>query len=378
MDTFLELPDRAGTGSLKWDRYGKREVLPMWVADMDFRSPEPVIEALRERVEHGVFGYTIPYELPNRAVADYLSREHGVEFDADALYWMPGLVPALNLICRAFGGPGTETMTAVPIYPPFLSAPVNAGGEALRVEMVRDATVGWRMDFDLMEDKVSEKTRIFFLCNPHNPTGKVFQREELLQLADFCERHDLVLVSDEIHCDLILEAERRHCSALGLGETVAKRLIALYAPSKTYNLPGLSCAYAIIPNPELRHRLKREARGIITEINALGYVGCAAAYNEGAEWRRRLLTVLRGNRDALIDALAGVWPRLKIYPIEATYLAWIDARELGLADPAAHFEAHGLGLSNGADFGAPGWVRFNFGAPQERVHEGIRRLLKAV
>ncbi len=377
MDRFSDTIDRNGTGSLKWDKFAGRDVLPMWVADMDLPSPTPVIEALVERARHGVFGYTIPYNEPCEAVLAYLRVSHGLLIDPASLYWLPGLVPALNLICRAFAGPKTEVLTATPVYPPFLSAPTNAHGKCIAVDLLQ-TDLGWTFDFDALERAVTPQTKIFILCNPHNPVGRVYNRVELDKLADFCIRHDLILVSDEIHCDLILNPEVRHVPALSLTPEIHSRLIALYAPSKTYNLPGLACAYAVIPDASLRTRLQREARGIITEVNAMGYVGCAAAYREGAEWLAQLKDHLRDNRSILYRSIAEEMPILKIHPMEATYLAWIDCRGLGLSDPATFFEQHGVGLSNGADFGAPGWVRLNFGCTESRLRAALERMIAAV
>ncbi len=376
---FINPVSRIGTGSLKWERYGGRDVLPLWVADMDFRSAPEILEALRRRVEHGVFGYTVPYAEVEEVVCDYLKQRHGLAADHRSLHWVPGLVPALNVVCRAFGAPGDAVMTCTPVYPPFLSAPRNNGRELITVPLRRDHAC-WRFDFESMEAAVTPKTRVFILCNPHNPVGRVFEKEELDELVAFCDRHDLVLCSDEIHCDLILEPERRHVPALALSDEAARRTVALYAPSKTYNLPGLACAYAVIPEPRLRAAFKRAAQGFITEVNCFGYAGCAAAYRDGEPWRRELLRVLRGNRDLVYSFVAERIPSVRIHPMEATYLAWLDFGELGFESPAAYLERHGLGLSEGASFGesGAGWARLNFGCPRSVLESGLERLEKAV
>lgn len=370
---FETLIDRRGTGSLKWEKYAGRDVLPFWVADMDFVSPPAVLEALQTRLDHGVFGYTLPTPEAVAAVLRYLADVQGLAVERDELVWMPGLVPALNVCAAAYAEPGEEILTCTPVYPPFLSAPVWRDRVLKTVALTLE---GDRYTFDWagLEAAVTPKTRAFILCNPHNPVGRVYTRDELERLAAFCEAHNLVLLSDEIHCDLVLDPAVRHIPTLGLGESVAARTVAMYAPSKTYNLPGLCCAFLVIPDARLRGRFRLAARGYITEVNALGYAGCAAAFSHGEPWRQELLNVLRANRDRLYAFLAEHCPKIVIQPMEATYLAWLDVRALGLENPVAHFEAHGIGLSNGVDFYAPGFLRFNFGCPPALLEQGLSRL----
>ena len=376
MFDFDHAPDRAGTGSLKWDRYRGREVLPFWVADMDFLSPPAVVDALRARAEHGVFGYTIPDEEVVREVLHYLQRRHQIEARPEWLVWLPGLVPALNLLCRAFGQPGDAVLTCTPVYPPFLSAPIFQDRKRIVVPL-RLEDERWIFDWEGLERAVTGSTRLFMLCHPHNPVGRVWRRAELEQLLDFCERHDLTLVSDEIHCDLILD-DVPWTPTLALGERAAARTITLLAPSKTYNLPGLACAYAVIPDAGLRTTFQRACRGVITEINAFGYAGCAAAYRHGEPWRQALLSYLRENRDFVYAFLREHAPAIRLAPMEATYLAWLDVRALELERPHQFFEEAGVGLSNGVDFGAPGFLRLNFGCPRARLQTGLSRMAEAL
>ena len=374
---FTTRMNRKGTGSLKWRKYEEGEILPMWVADMDFFSPPEVIEALRDRVDHGVFGYTVPTPEAETETLAYLQRRHGLEVDGGELVWLPGLVQGLNLVCRAAGKSGDGVMVNTPVYPPFLSAPLFSDRKRITSDLIEE-NGRWTFDREGMERAVTPETRLFILCNPHNPVGRVFSREELEWLLDFCERHDLWICSDEIHCDLIFE-DVPHIPMLALGERAARRTIAFYSPSKTYNLPGLACAYAVIPNPELRNAFRKACRGIITEVNCFGYTGCAAAYRHGEPWRREMLQVLRANRDLIRDTLATRHPEVTMPEMEATYLAWLDLRAYGFEHPAAHFEAHGLGLSNGMDFGAPrGFLRLNFGCPTQVLEEGLDRLGRAL
>jgi cystathionine beta-lyase len=376
MTDFDRVIDRHGTGSLKWNRFDPG-VIPLWVADMDFASPPEVIHALEERARHGVFGYTMPYDEIEREVVDYLARRHDIVVAGEWLCWMPGLVPALNLACRAFAGPGEGVMTATPVYPPFLSAPPYSGRE-LQAVPLRCEDAGWTFDLEAMEGRVTPSTRVFILCNPHNPVGRVYTRAELEGVLAFCERHDLVLISDEIHSDLLLDDDGAHVPTLRLGERAAERTVTLMAPSKTYNLPGLACAYAVIPNPRLRAAFKKTARGLITEVNAFGYTGCAAAYRYGEPWRRELIRYLRGNRDALYAFVQTRLPHVRMWPMAATYLAWMDVTALGRDQPVSFFAEHGVGLSDGADFGAPGFVRLNFGCPRAVMIDGLERMAGAL
>jgi len=376
MYNFDQSIDRRHTGSLKWDKYAGRDVLPLWVADMDFASPPEVIKALQARVDHAVFGYTVPYDEVNGAVVDYLRNAHGSSIEKDWIVWVPGLVPALNLICRATGTSGSGVMIQTPVYPPFLTAPVFSDRKRISVPLAcRDGR--WEMDWDAMEKAVTPDTKLFILCHPHNPVGRVWRREELERLLDFCERHDLVLVSDEIHCDLILE-DLKHIPMLNLGARASRRTIAMYSPSKTYNLPGLACAYAVIPDEALRAQFKKVARGIITEINAFGYVGCIAAYRHGEPWRKELIAYLQANRDLVVQFVRDQLPGIVMHPMEATYLAWLDVRALKLETPAGFFEEAGVGLSNGIDFGAPGFLRLNFGCPRRTLEQGLNRMATAL
>ncbi len=376
---FTHTPDRNHTGSLKWQKYQDREVLPMWVADMDFFSAPEIIQDLRKRVDHGVFGYTVPYAEAQNAVLKYLKREHNTEAQADQLCWLPGLVQGLNLVCRAAGKEGDAVMVNTPVYPPFLSAPIFSNRKRITSELVEMADGRYTFDREGMEAAVTPETKLFILCNPHNPVGRVFDREEMEWLLDFCEKHDLWICSDEIHCDLILDEEAKHTPILSLGERAAKRSIVFLSASKTYNLPGLACAYAVIPNPEIRTAFQKVCRGIITEVNCFGYAGLISAYTKGEPWRQQMLPVLRENLQLIEQTLAGKLPKVKMPKMEATYLAWLDFRAYDLENPVQYFEERGIGLSNGMDFGAPkGFLRFNFGCSTERVQQGLDLICAAL
>ena len=372
MSIFDPPIDRRASDAIKWRKYGGRDILPLWVADMDFAAPPAVLAALRQRLEHGVFGYGGPLPALTESVLTHLESEYGWSVSAESLVWLPGLVTGLNVACRAVEG---EVLTAAPIYPPFLSAPRFSGRVLNRAELAC-ADGHWYWDKNALKNALTAATRLFLLCHPHNPVGRCWSRAELLELADFAEENDLVVCSDEIHCGLILDADKRHIPFASLSPAAAKRSITLMAPSKTYNIPGLGCAFAVIPDATLRRCFLHAMEGIVPHVNVLGLAACEAAYRYCADWHRELIAYLASNRD-LVSAAVNAEKRVKMSHVEATYLAWIDVRQLGLANPPAHFEAHGLGLSDGADFGAPGWLRLNFGCSRQTLTEALRRFTQA-
>jgi cysteine-S-conjugate beta-lyase len=373
---FDEVIDRRGTAAVKWDKYAGRDVIPMWVADMDFRSAPAILEALKRRAEHGVFGYTDPPEELGDVIVTALERAHGWKIRHEWLMWLPGLVSAINLVCRAIGEDGDDVLTAIPVYPPFLSAPLHQRRTVTRVPMRLDGTK-WVWDVERLEVVITPRTKLLLLCNPHNPVGRVFTREELSELARIAEKHDLLISSDEIHCGLVLDADKPHVPIAALGENIAARTITLMAASKTFNLPGLGCAFAVVPNTELRGRLARAAAGIVPRVNAMGFAATLAAYRDSAEWQLALVNYLRVNRDLAIEGIRRI-PGLSVTPIEATYLAWIDARALGVGDAVTFFEDAGVGLYDGRVFGAEGYVRLNFGCPRSLLEQALDRMHHAV
>lgn len=373
-------PNRASTDSQKWQKYAGRDVLPMWVADMDFRSAPAILQALHCRIEHGVFGYARPVASTTEAIVTAMQQRYGWKIDPAWLVWLPGLVVGLNVTAQAFAEAGDEVLTLTPVYPPFMSAPRNGGRRPVMVPWAPQNNA-WTIDWNALEAAVTPRTKIFFLCNPHNPLARVWRRDELARLAEFCVRHKLVLCSDEIHCDLILDSKLPHVPTALLGAEIANRTVTLMAPSKTYNVPGLGTSIAIVPDATLRAKFVRAAAGIVAEVTCLGYTACEAAYRDCEPWRQELLTTLRANRDFIFDFLARELPQVRVEaPIEATYLAWMNVSALGLEDPIAHFEKYGLGLSDGAFFGAKRGthVRMNFGCPRKTLEEGLRRMKAAV
>jgi cystathionine beta-lyase len=309
---------------------------------------------------------------------EYCAAHYGWKIEPSWLVWLPGLVTGLNLAAGAFGEKGDSVLTCTPVYPPFTSAPGNMGRAVIKVPLARH---GDRYEFDwaALALAVTPRTRVFFLCNPHNPVGRVFSRAELEQVAAFCERHQLILVSDDIHCDLILD-DLPHVVAATLSPAIAARTITLMAPSKTYNIPGLTCSFALISDARLRATFVRAMAGIVPEMNVLGFAACEAALRESEPWRQALLAYLRGNRDLIAGFTAQHLPGITMLPCAATYLAWLDVAALRLENPGAFFEAHGVGLSDGGQFGAPPgqFVRLNFGCPRATLTEALHRLQRAL
>jgi cystathionine beta-lyase len=385
--TFETVVERRGTASTKWTRYldadrvdgpwDAASVLPFWVADMEFPAPAPVLEALHARVDHGIFGYTRTPESMVEAALEFLRVRYDWHVDPDWLVWIPGVVPGLNLACRAVGAPGDGVVVPVPVYYPFLSVPANA--DRRRIEVPAHLDDGrWTLDPAEL-DAAAEDASLLLLCNPQNPTGRILDDDELGAIAAVAERRDLVICSDEIHAELLLD-ERPHRPIATLDPAIAARTITLMAPTKTFNIAGLPCAWAVIPDPALRRRFRRSGAGLTSGIAPLAYTAAEAALRHGEPWRRALLDVLRRNRDRL-QAAVDELPGLSMTRVEATCLAWIDCREAGLEDPAAFFEAGGVGLSPGPQFGGTagtgdGFVRFNFGCAPAMLEEGIARMAR--
>jgi cystathionine beta-lyase len=373
---FDRVVDRSGTASHKWGRYDGQDVIPLWVADMDFRSAPPIIEALQERASHGVFGYTDPPVGLVDAVRASLLADYQWNVDPDWVVWLPGLVSGLNVLCRAVGDIGDDVMTLTPVYPPFLSAPVFAERAVVKVPLILDGG-SWRPDPEALVRAVGPRARLLLLCSPHNPVGRAWSQTELSALAAVALRHDLVIGSDEIHAGLVLDEDKPHIPIATLSPEIAARTVTLMAPSKTFNTPGLGCSFAVISNPKLRRAFCRAMAGIVPHVNVFGFVAAEAAYEKGAPWRRELLAYLRRNREVLESGIDTI-PYLRMTHVEATYLAWIDTREASIARPVEFFEKAGVGLSDGAEFDGPGFVRLNFGCRRALLAEALERMRRAL
>lgn len=373
---FDQWIDRHHSDSLKWRKYGDRDILPLWVADTDFRSPPAVIEALQQRVEHGVFGYGAEPNALIDVVIERMATRYNWRIEAEWLVLLPGVVAGLNLCVRAFTSPGEGTVAPTPIYPPFRLAAKWADRSQINLQM-RLENARWTMDLAAAEMQLTGNEKLLMLCNPQNPGGTVYRRDELAAQLRFAQQHDLIVCSDEIHCDLILEPGLQHIPFATLDDDAEQRSITLISPSKTFNIAGLGASLAIIPNKALRQRFNDTRRGIVPSVDILAITAATAAWRDGQPWLEAQLDYLRRNRDwlcAQINALPG----LDVAPPEATYLAWISARLPNVPSPALWFEQHGLGFSPGRDFGDDGFVRFNFGCTRATLGEAVTRLERAV
>ena len=380
---FDQIVERRGSDGYKWIQYGD-DVLPLWVADMDFVSPQAILDAVHSRVDEGVFGYVSDIPGLRQAICDRLLAHYDWAVDPDMVVYLPGVVSAINVVCQAIGEPGDGVLINTPVYPPFLSAPGNQdrelhyGDQAVHVQ---DHTLRYEIDFDALEAAIRPNTRVFILCNPHNPTGRVFTEDELTRLADMCERHDLVICSDEIHCELLLDGSR-HIPTATLSPQISDRTITLLAPSKTFNIPSLHFSLVVIPNPKLRQQIKDSMAGLISSPNVLSMYAARSAYTECDDWLADLLEYLTANRDFLVDYVKTHLPGLRVTVPEGTYLAWIDCRELPIEGSPFDFflnEAK-VAFNNGPTFGqaGEGFVRLNFGCPRATLQEALERMRTAM
>jgi cystathionine beta-lyase len=342
---------------------------------MDFRSPTAVIEALGRRVEHGVFGYCVAPKSLYEVVVEMLAKRYRWQVDPEHLVWLPGLVCGLNVSCRSVGAEYDDVMTMAPIYPPFLTAPVNSKRELVTVPL-KAGKEKWEIDFGLLEKSITKKTGLLLFCNPQNPVGRVFSRKELVELVSICIKHDIIICSDEIHCDLILDADKKHIPTASISPEAAACTITLMAPSKTFNIPGLGCSFAVISNRGLRNKFLQAMEGIVPYVNIFGFTATEAAYRNGWDWHAGLLEYLGGN-SRLVEKEIGSMEGLVMHHVEATYLAWIDASSIDPLSPARYFEKAGVGLSEGREFGFPGFVRLNFGCQRSLLQEALKRMKKA-
>jgi cystathionine beta-lyase len=385
---FDRIVDRRHSDSDKWRRYDE-DVLPLWVADMDFAAPAPVVRALRERVTHGVFGYGRPPDGLREVIQERLARLYGWRVELDEIFFLPGVVAGFNLACRAIGAPGDAVLVEAPVYPPMLAAPGHAGRTCKVVPLI-EGRERYEHDFDAFERAITEPSlcapplrapSLFLLCSPHNPVGRVFETVELERLAEICVRHDVVICSDEIHCDLVYQGHQ-HIPIASLAPEIAAQTITFFAPSKTYNIAGLSCSVGVVQNPDLRAKLEQAGAGLVPDVNVLGFTAALAAYRDGQAWLDALLVYLERNRDYVLESIAAHMPGMKCKQPQGTFLAWLDCRETSIPGRPCQFflERARVALSDGASFGAggEGFVRLNFGCPRAILKEALARMRAAL
>jgi cystathionine beta-lyase len=384
---FDRIIDRRHSDSLKWNYYDE-DVIPMWVADMDFVSPQPVIDALKERIEHGVFGYPqgingLPSELSEfrQLIVERLARLYDWQIQPQDIIFLPGVVKGFYLACHALASPDQAVMVQTPVYHPILDAAKTTGIQGREMELTRLQDGCYGIDWDAFKAGLSPQTRLFILCNPHNPVGKVFHKDELMRMAEICLRHGVVICSDEIHSDLVF-SEHQHTPIASLDPEIANNTITLIAPSKTYNIAGLQCSFAIIQNEELRKRFLDARKGLVPWVNMMGMKAGETAYRHGQDWLEQVMVYLQANRDYLFDYLRKELPDLKMGMPEGTYLAWLDCRQAGIqGNPQKFFLEKGrVAFKDGVEFGSggEGFVRLNFACPRAILKEGLQRIKKAL
>jgi len=397
---FSTVHDRRRWSATKWLKYTDRDLIPLWIADMDFPVAPPIQAAVAEHVAHGNFGYmSLPPDLPQLLVEDH-RRRYDWTVDPEWIVWLPGLVLGINLAVRACCAPHESAISFSPVYPPFLKAPGIQGRGLLEVPLRAEANLRRQaIDFERLEALLpapprgslaatsaasgeQRAARLLLLCHPHNPTGSVFTRAELDRLAAVCEQHDLLVCSDEVHCDLILDESLQHVPFARIMAERSPRLLArtitLNGPGKTYNIAGLGIAWAIVPDGTLRQRFVAAMQELVPDPCCFAFTAARAAFLDGEPWRQALLAQLRSNRDLVSAALDRM--QLPHSHPQATFLTWIDARALAasVGNAATWFAEHGVGLSDGADFGQPGYLRLNFAAPPSLLQEALQRMQQAL
>lgn len=371
---FDQITDRQHTFSLKWQKYEGTDILPMWVADTEFQCAKPILDAIKQRTDHGLLGYHVPakYEPANQAVIRWLKKQHQWDIEPEWLVWTPGVVPAFNVACRAYCEPGDKVIVQTPNYPPLLAAPGINGLERVDVPTI-EIQQRLTIDLDALESAARDpKCKIFIVCNPGNPAGTVFTQQELTEISRICRDNKVLLISDEIHCDLVLDESAKHIPA-GSMASLTDCSVTLMAASKTFNVAGLGTSFAIIPDPKLRMAFTKAAMGIVPWVTILGLVATETAFTQCDQWYDTLIAYLKTNRQYLhheINAIDGY----KMLLPQATFLAWIDASGLGVPLPQKYVEGKGVGPSPGADFGDKSHIRINFGCPKHFLEQTIARL----
>lgn len=383
---FDEEINRFKTSSVKWDEvdtiFGGENLLPMWVADMDFKVPEPVINAIKERADHGIFGYTARNDSYYEAIIGWMQRRHNWKVEKDWICHAPGVVPALGMIVRTFTKPGDKIIIQSPVYYPFTNV-VEKNERIIVQNPLKYEDGKYVMDFEDLESKMGPDVKMIIISSPHNPVGRVWTKEELTQLGEICLKHNVLVVSDEIHFDLILKGHS-HTPFASISEEFALNSIICTAPSKTFNLAGLQTSNIIIPNKNIREQFTNTIESLfIGMTSTFGLVATESAYRYGDEWLDQLLEYLDQNLAFLTNYINQNIPELKVIPTEGTYLVWIDCRELGLeAKELEHLmqkEAK-VALDEGYIFGknGEGFTRVNIACPRSILEEGLRRIEKAV
>ncbi len=376
---FDKIINRRLSDSIKWNREDE-DVLPLWVADMDFLVPEPVLNALQKRISHGIFGYSKTHASTKLAIQAWMSDRHDWLVATDDILVVPGVVQGFNIAAAALTNPGDSVLFQTPAYHPFFDVARNSHLNQRIHSLSKDDDGYYTINTDKFRDAVSPQTRIFMLCNPHNPTGRVFSEKELTKMADICLQENIIICSDEIHSDLIFQGSK-HIPIASLSSDISQNTITLISASKTFNLAGLKSSAVIITNPELRNQFQAKLRGVSGSVNLLAETAMAAAYSHGKDWLDELLQYLEINRDILVDYVSDELPGININTPQGTFLGWLDCTESGLENPADHFLTKGrVALNSGEWFGNEfdKYARINYGCPREILLSALDRIKKSL
>lgn len=375
---FDQAVNRKNTDSYRWDQF-KENTIPLWVADMDFMSPPCVIEALQERIQHGVFGYThAPYKLQEK-IAEHLLHEYQWNVDPSWIVILPSVVSGLYTAVRQLTEINQDVLIPKPVYHHLRLACSESSRSYTEIPLhLEDQR--WVMPFDHLStylNKNSKKTKLALLCNPQNPGSTVFNKNELEKFGDFCVSNDLYICSDEIHAGLVLDQDQKHIPIASLSPEISMRTVTLMSLNKTFNFPGIGLAWAVAENPDLRNKMTMDLHATIADPSLLAYTCTMAALTSGEQWRKELLDYLRVNRDLVSQKIAQI-PGLSVAKMQASYLAWIDCSNLGQTEPRDLFLEGGVALSPGAQFGEAQFVRLNFGTQRKVLLEALERMEKTV
>ncbi|MFC7063934.1 MalY/PatB family protein [Halobacillus seohaensis] len=387
MSNFSKITSRKGTRSVKWDfaeeLYQNKDILPMWVADMDFQAPEAVLQALQTRVAHGIFGYTLPDDHLKKVIIDWLLTRHKWEVDKDWITYSPGVIPSLHMTVQAL----TETEDAIliqtPVYPPFYSVIKDHNRTIVTNSLVYEEE-HYSIDFDDFEEKIKQNNvKLFILCNPHNPVGRVWTKKELTKMSDICVQHGVTVISDEIHADLIFKPHK-HIPIASLNNEIKEQTVTCLSPTKTFNLAGLQASYLVTANEETQKKIKSQfSKQGLNMLNTLGVTAMESAYSEGEEWLDGLLEILESNRNYVEERFHNETESIRVIRAEGTYLLWLDCQSLNFsqAELKSFMQKQAqVGLNDGASFGeeGQGFMRINIAAPFEIIENGVTRIINAV
>ncbi|MGM0875537.1 MAG: MalY/PatB family protein [Bacillota bacterium] len=387
MSRFDQVINRKNTDSVKWDTkriFGYKDVLPMWVADMDFPAPDEVLDALHSRVDHGIFGYTMPGTSTAEAIKGWLKNRHNWEIDSNIITYSPGIVTAISIAIQAYTESEDMIVVQPPVYYPFFEMAKKHKREVLFNQLHLNSNNRYEIDFDDLEEKLSNKmTKMFILCNPHNPSGRIWSKEELTRIGELCIKYDVLIISDDIHSDLLL-FNNKYTPIASINKSIANQTITCIAPSKTFNLAGLQASAVLISNDSLKQKYNniQQLHGLMT-LNTFGADAMEAAYKYGERWLDELIHYLEENVLFIENYIKEHLPEVKVMRPESTYLVWLDARDLHKTDKELKnllLKKGELALEPGSKFGenGAGFLRMNFACPRETLKDGLNRLVKAL